>query len=448
MLLDANGIECSTGSACTPGWPRPSHVLLAMGSDEEPPAARCGSPSATPRPTADVDALVEAIGPVVERARSAGRCAAAPVDDSRALMRVLAAMSGGVDSAVAAALAVDAGHDVTGVHMALSRNPQPAHRSRGCCTGRGRLDARRAADLLGIPFYVWDLSERFLEDVVDDFLAEYSAGRTPNPCLRCNEKIKFAALLDRGHRARLRRGGPPGTTPGCDRRRAASCTAPVDMAKDQSYVLAVLTPEQLAHSMFPLGDTCQGRGPRRRPRGAGSRSPQKPDSHDICFIPDGDTHGYLVEKLGAAATGSGRRRRTGEVLGEHDGPSRFTIGQRKGLRIGTPGRRRPAALRARHRAGVRHRHRRPARGARGHGLERDPAPLVRHAAPATRARTPPSCAPTAARPGRGDRRRRRLEVTLPDPASGVAPGQAVVLYDGTRVVGSATIAPRADGAHA
>src|SRR5437763_8051689 len=130
-------------------------------------------------------------------------------------MRVLAAMSGGVDSAVAAARAVDAGHDVTGIHLALSSAPQ-SHRTgaRGCCTVEDARDARRSADLIGIPFYVWDLAERFAADVIDDFVAEYAAGRTPNPCLRCNERIKFAAVLDRavalgfdavvtGHHARL-----------------------------------------------------------------------------------------------------------------------------------------------------------------------------------------------------------------------------------------------------
>src|SRR3954470_17591461 len=113
-------------------------------------------------------------------------------------MKVLAAMSGWVDSAVAAARAVDAGYDVTGIHLALSRSPQ-SHRTgaRGCCTLEDARDARRAADVLGIPFYVWDLAERFRDDVVDDFVAEYPAGRTPNPCLRCNEKIKFAAVLDK-----------------------------------------------------------------------------------------------------------------------------------------------------------------------------------------------------------------------------------------------------------
>src|SRR5437899_4511915 len=171
-------------------------------------------------------------------------------------MRVLAAMSGGVDSAVAAARAVDAGHDVTGVHLALARNPQ-TYRSgaRGCCTLEDARDARRAADVIGIPFYVWDLAERFHEDVVDDFVAEYAAGRTPNPCLRCNEKIKFAAVLDKalalgfdavvtGHHARLSSvDGQPVL------RRS------VDVGKDQSYVLAVLTRDQLRGAMFPLGSS-------------------------------------------------------------------------------------------------------------------------------------------------------------------------------------------------
>jgi tRNA-specific 2-thiouridylase len=247
-------------------------------------------------------------------------------------MRVLAAMSGGVDSAVAAARAVDAGHDVTGVHLALARNPQ-TYRSgaRGCCTLEDARDARRAADVIGIPFYVWDLADRFHEDVVDDFVAEYAAGRTPNPCVRCNEKIKFAAVLDRamalgfdavvtGHHARLDRQG---------RLRRS-----VDAAKDQSYVLAVLTERQLRHSMFPLGDTTKA-GVREEAARRGLAVADKPDSHDICFIADGDTQGWLRERLGSAP-GEIVDAATGEVLGRHDGAYGFTVGQRKGLRIDRP----------------------------------------------------------------------------------------------------------------
>ena len=169
-------------------------------------------------------------------------------------MKVLAAMSGGVDSAVAAARAVEAGHDVVGVHLALSRMPGTLRTgSRGCCTIEDASDAWRACEVLGIPFYTWDFSERFQADVVDDFVAEYAAGRTPNPCLRCNEKIKFEALLDRalelgfdavatGHYARVDR-APDGRV---ELHRAA------DDAKDQSYVLAVLREDQLEHCLFPL----------------------------------------------------------------------------------------------------------------------------------------------------------------------------------------------------
>src|SRR5438270_2211092 len=167
-------------------------------------------------------------------------------------MRVLAALSGGVDSAVAAARAVQAGHDVTAVHLALSPSPA-SHRNgaRGCCSLENSRGARRAGAVLGVPFYVWDVAERFGSDVVDDFVAEYAAGRTPNPCIRCNERLKFAAVLDRalalgfdavctGHYARI-----------CD----GVLHRAVDAGKDQSYVLAVLTAGQLGHAMFPLGDT-------------------------------------------------------------------------------------------------------------------------------------------------------------------------------------------------
>jgi tRNA-uridine 2-sulfurtransferase len=241
-------------------------------------------------------------------------------------------MSGGVDSAAAAARAVDAGHDVTGVHLALSQNPQSYRTgARGCCTIEDARDARRAADVIGIPFYVWDMAERFQAAVVDDFVAEYAAGRTPNPCLRCNEKIKFAAVLDRalalgfdavctGHYARV----DPET--GALRRA-------VDEAKDQSYVLAVLNSEQIAHAMFPLGDTPKA-AVREEARERGLLVADKPDSHDVCFIADGDTRGFLARQLGEAP--GEIVDQDGAVLGSHDGAFGYTIGQRKGLRIDRP----------------------------------------------------------------------------------------------------------------
>ncbi|CAN5566584.1 tRNA 2-thiouridine(34) synthase MnmA [soil metagenome] len=246
-------------------------------------------------------------------------------------MRVLAAMSGGVDSSVAAARMVDAGHDVVGVHLALSSAPGTLRTgSRGCCSKEDAADARRVADVLGIPFYVWDFADRFKEDVIDDFVEAYARGETPNPCVRCNEKIKFSALSARalalgfdavatGHYARLSDG----------RLRRA-----VDADKDQSYVLAVLTAEQLRHAAFPVGDTPK---PQIREEAAqrGLLVADKPDSHDICFIPTGNTQAFLGARIGVrrgAVVDS-----SGAVLAEHDGVHGFTVGQRKGLGIAGPG---------------------------------------------------------------------------------------------------------------
>jgi tRNA-specific 2-thiouridylase len=361
-------------------------------------------------------------------------------------MKVLAAMSGGVDSAVAAARAAEAGHDVTGIHLALSRNPK-SYRSgaRGCCTIEDSNDARRAADVIGIPFYVWDLSERFHEDVVEDFLDEYAAGRTPNPCLRCNEKIKFAAVLDRGralgfdavatgHYARLRTGAD-----GLVEMHRAE-----DMGKDQSYVLGVLTQEQLAGAMFPLGDTRKS-DVRREADARGLAVAAKPDSHDICFISDGDTGGWLAANLGdkladrELAHAGSIVDQAGEELGRHDGSYKFTVGQRKGLRIGTPA----ADGKPRFVLDIE-----PVSGTvtvgprealAVHGLE-----AIRPLWCGTVPDGPLEC--TVQLRAHGDEHRAvvtptadGVRVELRDAASGVAPGQAVVVYDGTRVVGSATI---------
>ncbi len=355
-------------------------------------------------------------------------------------------MSGGVDSAVAAARAVEAGHDVTGIHLALSRNPA-SYRSgaRGCCTLEDAHDARRAADVIGIPFYVWDLSERFHEDVVVDFMDEYAAGRTPNPCLRCNEKIKFAAVLDRaiglgfdavatGHYARLRAAQLDSGS--VELHRAE------DAGKDQSYVLGVLTQDQLRHSLFPLGDTPKPEV-RREAERRGLRVADKPDSHDICFVADGDNAGWLREKLGEKAPNHGGEivdDATGEVLGRHPGTYGFTIGQRKGLRIGRPapdGKPRfvldiePVSGRVR--VGPRDAltvDRLEAAHGRWCGLP----PERLEGTVQLRAHGAEHRAVVTTSAG-GD----RVSVELLEPAQGIAPGQAAVVYDGTRVVGSATI---------
>ncbi len=355
------------------------------------------------------------------------------------MSRVLAAMSGGVDSAVAAARMVEAGHEVVGVHLALAQDrAQTRSGSRGCCSAEDARDARRAADVLGIPFYVWDMADRFKADVVDDFLAAYADGRTPNPCLRCNEKIKFAAVLDRalalgfdavatGHYARI--------VTGADGR--PQLHRAVDPAKDQSYVLGVLDDRQLASARFPLGDTPKS-GVRAEAARRGLAVAAKPDSHDICFIADGDTRGWLGSRLpdssGDLVDADGTR------LGRHDGIHSFTVGQRKGLRLD-----RPAA----------------------DGRPR----FVLSISPVTRAVTvgprealavggvvasaPRWCAPVPAVGASCHAQVRAhgevvpavvravdavsLAVDFDIPVEGLAPGQAVVVYDGTRVLGSATV---------
>jgi tRNA-specific 2-thiouridylase len=354
-------------------------------------------------------------------------------------MRILAAMSGGVDSAVAAARAVEAGHDVVGVHLALSRAGGTLRTgSRGCCTIEDAMDARRAADRLGIPFYVWDFSERFRDDVIEDFVAEYRAGRTPNPCMRCNERIKFAALLERalelgfdavctGHYASLVE-----TPDGLELHRAS------DSAKDQSYVLGVLTGEQLAHTYFPLGSTPSKALVRAEAEARGLSVAQKPDSHDICFIPDGDTRGWLAEKVGAE-TGD-IVDETGAVVGAHDGAHAYTVGQRRGLRLGVPApdgkprfvlEVRPVsntvvvgpkeALAIGEIAGARFSWAGRAPDAADFACD---VQIRAHAEPVT---------------ARAELRSGEIVVHPETPFDGVAPGQTAVLYDGTRVVGQFTI---------
>jgi tRNA-specific 2-thiouridylase len=349
-------------------------------------------------------------------------------------MRLLAALSGGVDSAVAAALAVDAGHDVTAVHLALSSSPATLRSgSRGCCSKEDARDAGRVADVLETPFYVWDLAERFREDVVDDFVAEYAAGRTPNPCLRCNEKIKFAAVLDRalalgfdavvtGHHARL--------ADGVLRRS-------VDIAKDQSYVLAVLTADQLAGTVLPLGNLTKDEV-RTLAAARGLAVADKPDSHDICFIADGDTAGFLRDRLGAQP-GPVVDALTGAVVGRHDGAYAYTVGQRRGLALSVPA----ADGRPRYVLSVEPVSRTVTVGP-GEALEEsvvlcdrplwlDPRPLPLSCEVQLRAH---GAVHTCEVSANGDGW--RLE--LATPARGVAPGQAAVLYDGDRVLASATIA--------
>ncbi|MGH3826809.1 MAG: tRNA 2-thiouridine(34) synthase MnmA [Pseudonocardiaceae bacterium] len=354
-------------------------------------------------------------------------------------MKILAAMSGGVDSSVAAARMAEAGHEVVGVHLALSARPGTLRTgARGCCTREDAADARRVADVIDIPFYVWDFARQFTAEVVEDFVAEYAAGRTPNPCLRCNERIKFTALLDRardlgfdavctGHYARLRDGVL---------RRA------VDAGKDQSYVLAGLTAEQLAHALFPIGDTTKA-GIRAEATRRGLAVAGKPDSHDICFIPSGDTRAFLTDRLGSRP-GELVDGQTGEVLGSHHGVHGFTVGQRRGLGLPHPA---PDG-RPRFVLGLE-----PATGTVRVGSAADLDVGVIEAERSVWAAGAPSdgplecvaqvrahggCASAVARAVND-----RLLVELRGPLRGVAPGQAVALYrpdpHGDAVLASATI---------
>jgi tRNA-specific 2-thiouridylase len=357
-------------------------------------------------------------------------------------MKVLAAMSGGVDSAVAAARMVDAGHDVTGVHLALSPAPSTLrHGARGCCTVEDANDARRAADVLGIPFYVWDLAERFRAEVVEDFVAEYAAGRTPNPCLRCNEKIKFSAVLDRalalgfdavatGHYARIVDG---------------QLLRSVDPDKDQSYVLAVLTPQQLGRAQFPLGGSLKTQV-RAEAAARGLAVAAKPDSHDICFIPDGDTRGFLAARLGASE-GPIVDAETGARLGAHDGSFGFTVGQRRGLALTVPA---PDGE-PRYVLSIQPRTNTVLVGS-ADLLDADLVVADRPVWTCGRApgerfdcvvqlRAHGMVSPATVEVGVGG-----VTAALHAPQRGIAAGQALVMYDGDRVLGSATIAEALRGA--
>ncbi|WP_062071899.1 tRNA 2-thiouridine(34) synthase MnmA [Demequina sediminicola] len=359
-------------------------------------------------------------------------------------MRVLAALSGGVDSAVAAARAVDAGHDVVGVHMALSRNrDQFRSGSRGCCSIEDSNDARRAADKLGIPYYVWDLSDEFHDLVVKDFLSEYAAGRTPNPCVRCNEHIKFDTLLERadalgfdavatGHYARIEVGKDG----------IRELHRSVDPLKDQSYVLAVMGPEKVAQSIFPLGDMASKAEVRAEAAARGLGVSNKPDSYDICFVADGDTKGFLQRELGEKP--GEIRDESGEVVGAHEGAYAFTVGQRKGLGIGRPA----------------------ADGAPRYVTDVDTSSNVVTVGPETLlsvstlvgentvwlAPDVPAAEPTRCEAqvrahgtttsGTVVRRGDELVVELDEPMRGVAAGQSLVVYLSTRVLGQATLMKR------
>ena len=254
----------------------------------------------------------------------------------------MAAMSGGVDSAVAAALLVERGFEVVGVTMQMYRPTRPAH-AKACCGAEDFDDARRSAAKLGIPHYVLDFEEAFRREVVDRFTADYRNGRTPNPCVACNNFVKLgtlrrfadrlgAAYVATGHYARLDHGAAGGTrlehgAPG------PRLFAGSDPAKDQSYALAQLTREQLAGLLLPLGDSTKA-ATREQARRLGLPVHDKPESQDICFVEGRDYRTLLDDSGDSACDGSGDGAvvtTRGEVVGTHGGIAHFTVGQRRGL---------------------------------------------------------------------------------------------------------------------
>ena len=399
--------------------------------------------------------------------------------------QVLVAMSGGVDSSVAAALAVEAGWDVTGVHLKLADTPGHLQvQGKGCCTLADADDARRVAGTLGVPFYVWDMAEEFQRAVVDDFAAEYAGGRTPNPCARCNEQVKVVGLLARaralgfdalvtGHYARVEGG---------------RLYRGADAAKDQSYVLYMLGPAELDHLRLPLGGLSK---PEVRATAArlGLRTAAKPESYDVCFVPDGDTAGWLERRFGPRP---GQVVDTaGRVLGHHRGAYRYTVGQRRGLGIAAPTPRyvlrvEPAAGRVvvgeraelaittielEQATATDGRPLRPGRAKvrlRAHGTEvgcrvvpLDPVPPEGPGGPwgpggpqgPGGSREPwgpagPREPGGPAGPGEGIPARRpggRVRLELDELVDAVAPGQAGVLYDGDLVLGGGTVSTTSRG---
>jgi tRNA-specific 2-thiouridylase len=440
--LDLEGVRASTGAACTSGSLSPSPVIRALGQGAPAAAEAVRFGIGRENDAAQIDRAAALVTEIVARIRG-GAVAAATVEPGGGRERVVIAMSGGVDSSTAAALLVEAGYEVIGATLRLYDASGTAASIGGrCCGPRDIEDARATAAALGIAHHVIDESAAFRAHVVDDFVAEYRAGRTPNPCVRCNERLKFGPLLAfadavgatalaTGHYARL--------TPGPDGPGVPVLGRARDRDKDQSYFLFGVRPEVLARVRFPLGELTKTEV-RALARRHGLPNADKPESQEICFIPDGDHVAFLAAR-GGGPPGNVVDDTTGERVGAHDGTHAFTVGQRRGVPGGAAGRRfvlRIDAATGEVRVGPRDRLAREVLdvadvrwlepGARPSGDRLRCTVQIRHHAAAALAWVEPG-ADGAAR------------VRLDQPAFGVAPGQAAVFYDSDeRVLGGGWIA--------
>ena len=351
-------------------------------------------------------------------------------------MRIVVAMSGGVDSSVAAALLAREGHDVIGLSMQLYDQHQGETRFGSCCTIDDLYDARRVAARIGIPHFIVNFEHKFQEHVISDFVREYAAGRTPIPCVHCNGDLKFASLVERargfdaeavatGHFAQV------DFDEGTGRHRLKKG---VDRQKDQSYFLFTLTQAQLARARFPVGALDKA-AVREEARRLGLNVAEKKDSQEICFVASGEHPEFVGARADVPA--GAIRDGEGHVLGRHDGVHRFTIGQRKGLGLATGI---PLYV-----VGIDADAASVTVGPR-EALERDtltasrinwmsgetPSSAIRASA---RIRYRHKEAPATIVPLAGD----RASVTFDAPQSAITPGQAVVFYDGDVVLGGGWI---------
>jgi tRNA-specific 2-thiouridylase len=346
-------------------------------------------------------------------------------------------MSGGVDSSVAAALLVEQGHDVIGLSMQLYDQRGGEHTFGSCCTLDDLYDARRVASAIGFPHYILNFEARFQETVISNFVREYAAGRTPLPCAHCNSDLKFSTLLDRarglgaehvatGHYARVERSAAG--------RWLLKRSADVD--KDQSYFLFSLTQDQLARAVFPVGALTKPEV-RDQARRLGLVVAEKPDSQEICFVPDGDYAAFVAKKEPAVARVGTIVNERGDRLAGHGGVHRFTVGQRKGLGISSTAPLYVLKIEAETgtvtvgpRASLEHA-RLTASGvnwiavdARREWLNVSAQIRHRHRPAAGRVRALPDA---------------RAELIFDTPQPAITPGQAVVFYDGDVVVGGGWI---------